>query len=57
MARTKNGSGGKKKYHRNLVKCAAYRASGRRERNKLRRIARNNGPAAVAAYKAAHGLR
>ena len=57
MARISRGHGGTKKYNRNRVKCAAYRACGRRDANKVRRIARNNGAAAVAAYKAAHGIR
>ena len=36
--------GGKKarKYGRNRKKCEAYRAAGRREKNKARRIARDN---------------
>ena len=38
--RTRRGSGGKKKWGRNRDKCARYRAEGRREKNKARRIAK-----------------
>jgi hypothetical protein len=31
---------GNKKHGRNLVKCAKYRAEGRREKNKARKIAK-----------------
>lgn len=36
----KKKSGGAKKIGRNLKKCAKYRAEGRREKNKARRIAK-----------------
>lgn len=53
MAEGRVRKGGKKnrKLGRNTDKCAAYKARNQRERNKLRRIARCNGAAAVAAYK------
>lgn len=35
--RRKEGGKGTKKYGRNKVKCAKYRAEGRREKNKARR--------------------
>ena len=35
--RRKEGGGGSKKYGRNKVKCARYRAEGRREKNKARK--------------------
>ena len=35
--RKKEGGKGSKKYGRNLIKCARYRAEGRREKNKARR--------------------
>jgi hypothetical protein len=38
--RKRKKSGGSKKHGRNLVKCAKYRAEGRREKNKARRIAK-----------------
>lgn len=38
--RVRRGSGGKKKWGRNKAKCERYRAEGRREKNKARRIAR-----------------
>jgi hypothetical protein len=49
----KKAKSGKKhrKYGRNIDKCAIYRAENRRFKNKIRRIARNNGAAAVQAYK------
>jgi hypothetical protein len=40
-----------RKYSRNLVKCARYRSERRREKAKLRRVARCNGPVALARYK------
>jgi hypothetical protein len=36
----KRKSGGNKKHGRNKVKCALYRAEGKREKNKERRIAK-----------------
>jgi hypothetical protein len=36
----KRKSGGSKKHGRNKEKCARYRAEGRREKNKARRIAK-----------------
>lgn len=45
------GSGGKRKIGRNKVKCVAYRACGRRTANKLKRVERCNGPAALLAYR------
>lgn len=42
-----------RKYNRNRVKCARYKAENRRLKNKLRRIARCNGEAALKAYKEA----
>lgn len=38
MAKVMKGSGGSRKYGRNLTKCAQYRAEGRREKNKRRRM-------------------
>jgi len=38
--RSRRKSGGDKKHGRNKVKCALYRAEGRREKNKERRIAK-----------------
>ena len=38
--RNRRKSGGDKKHGRNKVKCARYRAEGRREKNKARRIAK-----------------
>jgi len=35
--KAKPSSGGRRKYGRNKVKCARYRAEGRREKNKARR--------------------
>lgn len=40
----KPGKGGTKE------KCGRYRAANRRLKNKLRRVARSNGPAAAATY-------
>ncbi len=34
-------SGGSKKYGRNEKKCAKYRAQGRREKNRARKLAKN----------------
>jgi hypothetical protein len=36
--RTKKQSGGSKKIGRNKIKCNAYRAEGRREKNKKRKL-------------------
>ena len=36
----KRSSGGQRKHGRDKVKCARYRASGTREKNKARRIAK-----------------
>lgn len=38
--KAKPSSGGTRKIGRNKVKCARYRAEGRRERNKARRAAK-----------------
>lgn len=38
--RQRRKSGGDKKHGRNKLKCARYRAEGRREKNKARRIAK-----------------
>jgi len=38
METRQRSSGGTKKHGRDKVKCAQYRASGRREKNKRRRI-------------------
>jgi hypothetical protein len=45
--------GGKKqrKYGRNKLKCQVYRESGRRFKNKLRRVLKHNGPEAAALYR------
>jgi hypothetical protein len=37
MKSTKQGRGGTRKYGKNSVKCARYRAEGRREKNKKRK--------------------
>ncbi len=38
--KSRKKSGGSKKHGRSLVKCARYRAEGRREKNKARRKAK-----------------
>jgi hypothetical protein len=44
MSKNNNAkSGGARKINRNLKKCAAYRASGRREARKARNIAKAGG--------------
>lgn len=49
--------GGKgKKIGSNKVKCAAYKASGRREDHKLKHILVSNGISQAEAYRQAHGL-
>ena len=48
---TTNNSGKNSKLGRNLVKCAAYRASNTRFKNKLRRVTRCNGAEAALVYK------
>lgn len=37
---TNRGSGGTKKYTRSQNKCARYRAEGRKEKNKARKLAK-----------------
>ena len=49
MATTKS-SGGRRKIGRNKDKCLRYRSEHRREKNKLRRIRKCNGPEAAARY-------
>jgi hypothetical protein len=39
--RGRKGHGGERKYGRNKIKCARYRAEGRREKNKAKRIAKD----------------
>ena len=45
-----------RKHGRDIKKCQRYRMSGRREKNKLRRIFRSNGLAAARSYYNKHGM-
>lgn len=55
MKDQKKGSGGTRKFGRNKVKCAQYRALHMREKNKLRRILRSC-PAEAERYAGLHNL-
>lgn len=54
MAGHMKKSGGARKIGRNRDKCKRYESEGRREKNKLRRITKCQGPAAAEAWKREH---
>jgi hypothetical protein len=53
----KSGGKGSKKYGRNKIKCANYRARKLREIHKVKRILQSNGRDEAIAYARAHGVK
>lgn len=52
----RKGRSGTKKYGRNKDKCARYRLLGIREKNKLKRVLKNNGYKQAKIYAEQYGL-
>ena len=57
MAKTsKSKSGGKRKWGRNVTKCARYRLAQVREKHKVKRVLQSSGIVAAKKYAAANGV-
>ena len=53
---SKSKSGGKRKWGRNVTKCARYRLAQVREKHKVKRVLQSSGIVAAKKYAAANGV-